>query len=312
MPAIATLTVNPALDVSTSTARVEPTHKLRCGPALLHPGGGGINVARVLARLAVDALALFPAGGVTGRQLQELLAAESVAHEALAIAGATRESFSAHEDATGLDYRFVLPGPLLAAAEWQACLDRACALRPDAGLLVASGSLPPGVPEDFYARLARRLAQAGVRLVLDASGPPLAEALQAGVHLVKPSLRELQELTGGALEGLAQRHAACRALVASGQASIVALSLGPEGALVVSREGAWHAPALPVRVQSTIGAGDSFVGGMVAALVRGADLAGALRLAMAASAAALLSGGTALCRPGDVDRLLPRVEVRAL
>lgn len=312
MPDLLTLTPNPALDVFTSTARVQPTHKLRCGPPLMHPGGGGINVARVLARLGADVLALYPAGGVPGRQLHELLQAEGVRDEVLPIEGETRESFSAHEEASGLDYRFVLPGPTLAAPEWQACLERACALRPASGLLVASGSLPPGVPDDFYAQLATRLAARGLRLVLDTSGAPLALALQAGVHLVKPSLRELQELTGVALDTLAQRLAAARSLVEDRRAAIVALSLGAEGALLVAPGGAWHAPALPVQVMSTIGAGDSFVGGLVFALARGSDLADALRQAMACSAAALLSGGTALCQPADVVRLLPQVQVRSL
>ena len=127
MAGILTLTPNPAVDVSTTTERVQPTHKLRCGPAQMHPGGGGINVARVLARLGADVLALYPAGGVTGRLLRDLLDGERVPNEALAIAGETRESFSAHEQATGLDYRFVLPGPTLAEREWQQCLERACA-----------------------------------------------------------------------------------------------------------------------------------------------------------------------------------------
>lgn len=312
MPALLTLTPNPALDLFTSTARVQPTHKLRCGPPLMHPGGGGINVARVLARLGADVLAVYPAGGVAGRQLHALLQAEGVPDEMLPIAGETRVSFSAHEEASGLDFRFVLPGPTLAAREWQACLDRACTERPAAGWLVASGSLPPGVPEDFYARLATRLAAAGVKLVLDTSGVPLKLALQAGVYLVKPSLRELQELTGAALDTMEQRLAACRALVQRREAALVALSLGAEGALLVAAEGAWLAPALTVQVVSTIGAGDSFTAGMVFALARGDSLPDALRQAVAASAAALLSGGTALCRPEDVARLLPQVRVRPM
>lgn len=312
MPAILTLTPNPALDVFTSTPRVQPEHKLRCTAPLLHPGGGGINVARVLARLGTDVLALFPAGGLTGGRLQALLEAEQVPNEVLPIAGETRESFSAHEEASGQDFRFVLPGPLLSESEWQACLERACQLRPTSGLVVASGSLPPGVPDDFYARLAHRLAADGRRLVLDSSGASLACALEAGVHLVKPSLRELRELTGASLETQAQRRAACEALVRSGKAAIVALSLGPEGALLVAERGAWHAPALPVQVVSTIGAGDSFLAGLVFALASGRELPEALRTALAASAAALLSGGTALCQPQDVARLAPQVEIRPL
>jgi 6-phosphofructokinase 2 len=312
MPAILTLTPNPALDLSTTAERVLPTHKLRCGPVTRYAGGGGINVARVLARLGTDVLAVFPAGGLTGGRLQALLEAEQVPNEVLPIAGETRESFSAHEEASGQDFRFVLPGPLLSVSEWQACLERACQLRPTSGLVVASGSLPPGAPADFYARLARRLAADGRRLILDSSGAPLASARDAGVHLVKPSLRELQELTGASLETQAQRRAACEALVRSGKAAIVALSLGPEGALLVAARGAWHAPALPVQVVSTIGAGDSFLAGLVFALASGRELPEALRTALAASAAALLSGGTALCQPEDVARLAPQVEIRPL
>jgi 6-phosphofructokinase 2 len=310
MTRILTLTMNPAVDLFTSTPRVQPTHKLRCGPALVHPGGGGINVARVLARLGAEVTALYPAGGVTGRQLHELLQAEGVADVVVPIAGETRESFTAHEEQSGLDWRFVLPGPELSDSEWQACLERACASTEASGWLVASGSLPPGAPADFYALLAQRAAATGVRLVLDTSGPPLAEALRAGVHLVKPSLRELGELTRAPLQTQQQQLAACRALVGSGQAQVIALTLGAEGALVVSASEAWRAPALQVAVASTIGAGDSFVGGLVFALARGDALREAVREAMAASAAALLTGGTALCRPDDVARLAPQVDVQ--
>lgn len=312
MTGILTLTMNPAVDLFTTTPKVEPTHKLRCGPALVHPGGGGINVARVVARLGGDVLALYPAGGVTGQLLCELLQAEGVGCRPVAISGETRQSFSAHEEASGLDYRFVLPGPQLSEAEWNACLAQAGDMEVGSGLVVASGSLPPGVPADFHARLAQRLAARQVRLVLDTSGPALRAALEAGVYLVKPSLRELGEATGEALDTMAQRLAACRSLVRSGRAQVVALSLGAEGALLVTADAAWHAPALRVPVVSTIGAGDSFVGGLVHALAGGNGLQEAFRYAMAASAAALLSSGTALCRPDDVARLLPQVQLRAV
>ena len=106
MPRILTLTMNPALDVSTATASVEPTHKLRCAAPVMHPGGGGINVARVLHRLGGDTLALYPSGGPTGAQLTGLLQAEGVPSQALPIAGDTRESFSVHDDRSGQEYRF--------------------------------------------------------------------------------------------------------------------------------------------------------------------------------------------------------------
>lgn len=310
MARIVTLTLNPAVDLYTRTPRVVPTHKLRCGPALVHPGGGGINVARVVARLGGDVRAVFPAGGITGERLRHLLEAEGLPFEAVPIAGETRESFSVHESEGEREYRFVLAGPALGEAEWQSCLQRVLAAAEGCRFVVASGSLPPGVPEDFYARLARLLAARGLPLVLDTSGPALAAAIEAGVHAIKPSLAELRELTGTALDDLAARRAACEAILRRGGAQLVALSLGAEGALLVSADAAWSAAAVRVPVASTIGAGDSFLGGLVWALARGEPTERAFARAMAASAAALLAPGTGLCTPADVERLLPQVQVR--
>lgn len=312
MAEVVTLTMNPAVDLYTTAQRVVPTHKLRCGLALVHPGGGGINVARVVARLGGDVRAVFPAGGLTGERLRQLLESERLSFAPITIAGETRESFSVHESAGGLEYRFLLPGPALSEVEWQSCLQRVLALAQGCRLVVASGSLPPGVPEDFYARLARLLAARGLPLVLDTSGPALAAAIEAGVHLVKPSVRELRELTGRALDDTAAQRAACEEIIHSGGAQLVALSLGADGALLVMGDAAWAAAALPVPVASSIGAGDSFLGGLVWAMGRGEPPEQAFVHALAASAAALLAPGTGLCKPADVDRLAPQVQVRRL
>lgn len=318
MSQVLTLTMNPALDVSTSIERIEPDHKLRCAAALQHPGGGGINVARVLHRLGDAVTALYPAGGATGHALTSLLRDEGVCAQVVPIAGETRESFTAHEASTGRDFRFVLPGPTLSATEAQACLEAVRGwLAGQAGLasrpwVVASGGLPPGVSDDFHAGVAALVHAAGGCFVLDSHGEALRRALDQGVHLVKPSLRELRQLTGQPLLDEAEQAQAARSLVAAGRARIVALSLGEAGAMWVSAQGAWRAPALDVPVASTIGAGDSFVAGAVWALGQGQDEARAFAHGMAASAAALLSSGTALCEPAEVRRLLGRVEVRAI
>lgn len=311
-PDILTLTMNPALDVSTSTDKVTDTHKLRCAAAHYHPGGGGINVARVLQRLGSHCLALYPAGGMNGQRLRLLLDQEQVRSQCTAIAGETRESFHVHETASGRDFRFVLPGPAVNPTEWQACLDVVSALAPPPLWLVASGSLPPGVPTDFYAQLTRLARTHGCRVVLDTSGPALAAALVEGVYLIKPSLRELRELTGLPLETDTQRLAAARTILGAGQAQIVALSLGEEGALLVTADQALRASAVPVKVVSTIGAGDSFVGGLLWALARGDDLEQAFPYAMASAAAALLTAGTALCQAADVERLCKEVIVTSV
>ena len=187
MPALITLTLNPALDLATTTDHVAPTHKLRCGPVRRFAGGGGINVARVLHRLgaAVEARALV--GGPAGAQLQALLQQEGVACQMHAIAGDTRENMSVLETRTGQEFRFVLPGPTVDHTQSQALLG---ALLPTAGpgsqlarWVIASGSLPPGMPHDFYAQLARAAQQQGTPLALDTSGAALAAALEVREYL---------------------------------------------------------------------------------------------------------------------------------
>ncbi|MDO9400103.1 MAG: 1-phosphofructokinase family hexose kinase [Polaromonas sp.] len=311
MTNILTVTMNPAIDVSTSTGKVLDTHKLRCSPAQRHAGGGGVNVARVVQRLGGDCLALYPAGGTTGQLLRQLLDQEQVRSLCVDIAEETRENFTVGETSSGREFRFVLPGPTLTPAQWQACLERLTALDTPPRYLVLSGSLPPGVPVDFYARLVRLARAHGTRVVLDSSGPALAAALEAGVYLVKPSLRELRDLTGQPLASEPEWRAAAQQIVRQGQAEMVALSLGEHGALLVTAEASWRAPGLTVPVRSATGAGDSFVGAMVWALARAADLPQALRYGVAAGSAALLSTGTRLCSKADVERLYPEVKVMA-
>ncbi len=311
MTDILTLTMNPALDVLTSIAQVSDTHKMRCGPTLKHPGGGGVNVARVLHRLGANCVALYVAGGVTGERHHQLMHAEKVRCHVMPIAEETRESFSVHETSSGHDFRFVLPGPNVSAKECEAVFDYVAQHMPKK-FLVISGGLAPGVPDDFYARLAQ-LAQAhAVRVVLDANGPALAEALKVGVSVFKPSLRELRDLTGLALNDTAAQVSAAQQLIHNGQAQIVAVSLGAEGALVVSATEQWRARSITVDVQTTIGAGDSFVAGMVWALGRDPSLVQAFQFGMAAGAAALLAPGTSLSQAADIHQLLPHVVVEAL
>ena len=275
---------------------------------LRHPGGGGINVARVLHRLNVPVQAWYLSGGVTGTHTGQLLAAEGVALHALAIAGTTRENLSVVETRSGHEYRFVLPGPSVSKPEWQDCLAQLATQTPR--WLIASGSLPPGVPDDFYARLiAQTRAHAGhSRIVLDTQGAALAAALQAGVYLVKPSLRELRELLQQPLEHAADWCTAAQSLVRSGAADTVALSIGEQGAVLATREGVWQASALNVPATTgTTGAGDCFLAALVWALDRGDAPAEALRWGVAAGAAALLHPGTSLAQADDVQRMVQSV-----
>jgi 6-phosphofructokinase 2 len=299
--------MNPSVDLATTTEQVLPTHKLRCGATQHDAGGGGVNVARVLARLGGQVQCLCPAGGPSGDWLRQRMSDEGLTTTFLPITDETRVSFTVHEHSTGAEFRFVMPGPTLSETEWQRCLSELDALNVFPDLLVASGSLPPGVPSDFYARLARLCRARGARLVVDGSGPALVAALAEGVYLVKPNLRELAELCGHALETPAQWQAAARELVDSGAAEVVALTLGHLGAVLATRDGLWSADALPVKVVSAVGAGDSFVGGLVWALQQGQSMADAFAWGVAAGTGALLSASTGLCCAADAQGLRGQV-----
>jgi 6-phosphofructokinase 2 len=260
-------------------------------------------VSRVLRRLGDDAPAIYPAGGPAGELLGQLLDAEGVLRWPVPIAGWTRENFNVLEESSGRQFRFCQAGPTLSQEDVERCVGLLRGLRPAPAFVVASGSLPPGVPPDFYARLAHLVRDSGARLVLDASGEALRMAAEAGVFLLKPSLREFQELmeTPGADE--ARLVELGRMLVARGGCELLVLSLGSGGALWITSSGEGRIPAPSVPVASGVGAGDSMVAGMVHRLLRGSDVGEAVRYGVAAAAASIMNPGTALCRPEDVERI---------
>lgn len=303
MGTILTVTLNAAVDLSTAVDRVIPERKLRCSVPRRDPGGGGINVARVAHRLGANACALYLAGGFTGERVERMLAEEGVPQRRIPIAGTTRENVIVREHSSGQLYRFGMPGPEVRREEWERLLAEVGAFEPAPAFIVGSGSVPPGVPPDFHARLAALARARGARFVVDTSGPALAEAVRAGVYLVKPNTREFEELTGRRLEDEYAQKAAARELIERGAAEVVVVSLGASGALVATRDGARFIRSPIVRQRSRVGAGDSMVGGIVAALVRGMPVEDAIRYGVAAGSAAVMNEGTELCHRRDVEHL---------
>ena len=310
MTDIVALTLNPSIDISTSVDRVEPARKLRCSAPRLYPGGGGVNVARVALRFGASVELVYPTGGSTGHLLRRLIEREGIPNLAIDLAEETREDLTVFEETTGDEYRFVLPGPRVSEREWRNCLAVLDALHSRPKFLVASGSLPPDVPPDFYARVAKIAFRLGAKFVLDTSGAALEPALKEGVYLLKPNLRELNEFAQ--TDGTDDRSVieASRRLIVRYGVEVVVTSLGEQGAILVSRDKIWRAEAPHVRTLSAVGAGDSFLGAMIARLATGHSLEDAFRHAIAAGAAAVLTPGTALCNKVDVERLLPQVRVR--
>jgi 6-phosphofructokinase 2 len=309
VPDIVTLTINPSIDIFVNVGHVEPTRKMRCSAPKRDPGGGGINVARVAHRLGGNVAAIYPTGGAIGQLLQRLVEREGIVSLVTPSHVETRENLTAYEEESGEQFRFVLPGSRLHESEWEACLAKLAQISPGPKYVVASGSEPPGVPDDFFARVVRQAKAMGAEAIVDTTGAALAAVLKEGVAMIKPNLAELSEFVGASLDNDKDRIAACRKLVTDGRAAAVALTLGDQGALLVTASRIWRAQPMTIDVVSAVGAGDSFLGGMVAALAGGKSMAEAFRVAVAASTAAVMSPGTELSREADVKRLLPQVQI---
>jgi 6-phosphofructokinase 2 len=303
MESIVTLTMNPAIDTSSSVAHVSPNHKLRCSTPRHDPGGGGINVSRAIRRLGGDSLAIYPAGGPTGELLHSLLDKQGVRQELVPVRSWTRENFYVLEESTRSQYRFIMPGAAIEESEWHRCLDKIAHLPEKPTYIVASGSLPPGLPEDFFGRVARLAKRLGSKFILDTAQPALGMALREGVYLVKPNLHELCELSGRDLPDEPRQAEAALELVHANRCEVVALSLGPAGALLATPDGTERFRAPSVRVRSRVGAGDSMLAGLVVALARGMTLRAAIRYGVAAGAAATMTPGTQLCGREETERL---------
>ena len=303
MPLIVTLTLTPSLDTATSTAKVYPEGKLRCQAPVFEPGGGGINVARAITHLGGQATALLPSGGPTGAHLVELLQQEGVTVDALQTHDWTRQNLHVVSDATGEQFRFVMPGAALHDDEWQQLLTKIAQL-PAGTLLVLSGSLPPNMTTSAVTELLQCARQQGLRTIVDSSGEALKAAVVfGGLELLKPNQSELAELTGQTLEQPDQVVNAARSLISQGAAKRIVVSLGPQGALAVDAEQCIQVVPPPVIKRSTVGAGDSMVGAMVLKLAEDAPLADMVRFGVAAGTAATMNQGTKLCSKEDTEKL---------
>ncbi|MDJ1482325.1 1-phosphofructokinase family hexose kinase [Cytophagaceae bacterium YF14B1] len=298
---IVTLTLNPAIDKSTSIDRLVPEHKLRCENPKFEAGGGGINVSKAIHKLGGESLAIFPAGGPTGTLLIDLLQEDKITCKAVPTEQWTRENFIVVEHSTNAQYRFGMPGPQLSEIEAQACLEAIKAAHPD--YLVASGSLPPGLPTDFYARVAKLAKEINARLILDTSGEPLKLAANEGVFLLKPNVGELSKMVGVETLETDDVDDAAKEIINRGDCGIVVVSMGPAGALLVTKDGHEHIPAPTVLKKSTVGAGDSMVAGMTWSLANGKTPQEMVRMGVACGSAATMNSGTQLFKMEDVRKL---------
>lgn len=308
---IHTLTLNPALDRELIVPVLAFDEVLRATASRTDIGGKGFNVSRALAALGAASVALGFIGGATGQQLARGLETLGIRTDFTPIAGETRTNVSV----VAADHSHYLKanesGPHVSPEEQAALLDRVRALAAPGDWWVLSGSLPPGVPTDFYAAIIRIVQARGARAVLDTSGDPLRSGCMAGVYLVKPNLVEATSLTGLTMSSPRTCGPVLTAIHQMG-ARLVALSMGAAGAAVSDGEHAWLAHAPTIDEHNPAGAGDALIAGLVWALDRGYTLPDALVWGVACGAAAASLDGTAVGSGGLVARLREQVRVEAL
>ena len=307
MKRVVTLTMNPAVDKSTTAGRVTAEDKLRCSDPSFEPGGGGINVSRAMSKLGGSSTSIVPAGGHTGKTLVELLDREGFKAEDLTIAGPTRENLTVLDQSAGVQYRFVMPGPEVTDEELKKIERKISGLSSKTDYLVVSGSLPSGVDPDFYARIIETAGEAGVKTILDTSGEPLKRALAEGVFLIKPNIGELVRLADRDLGEEPMQVEFARDLIDRGNVEVVVISLGAGGAFLVTKDSSLHFRSPTVPVVSKVGAGDSMVAGITYGLAQDWSLDESVRLGVAAGASAVMTPGTELCRKEDTFRLWEQV-----
>lgn len=301
MKPIVTLTLNPAVDASSEAEKVQPVRKVRSTNERFDPGGGGINAARVIGELGGRAFAVYLAGGDSGNVLDGLLDELGIVYHRVHIHDSTRVSHVVFEKESGLEYRFTPTGPTVRESEWRAALDFIDLL--DFDFLLASGSLPPGVPDDFYVRVGAFAAAKGAKLIADTSGPALKAILEQGAHLVKPSVGELESVVGRPLRQEEEIEAAAREIIDRGKVDILAVTLGRDGAVLATRDLIRRLPSPDVPIKSAVGAGDSFLAAMTLALAQGSKPLDAFALGVSAGAATAMTSGTDLCHRDDIMRI---------
>ena len=307
MKNILTITLNPTVDKSTVIDQLVPEKKLRCELPKFEPGGGGINVSRGLRRLGIDSTALYPAGGRTGSLLQDLLSKESITQQAVEVSAETRENFIVVASSTNQQYRFGMPGSEIPQIEQDKFFEVYASLNPFPEIIVISGSLPPGMPAEFLRKLIIKGKEHGAKIIADTSEDALKLAIEEGVFLLKPNLGELERLSGWGTLDIEQADEAALKLIEAGKTEVIVVSLGPQGAYLITKDINAHIPAPTVKKLSTVGAGDSMVAGMVSVLARGGSYLEMVRMGVACGSAATMNSGTQLFKQEDALRLFDRL-----
>jgi 6-phosphofructokinase 2 len=302
MSSIVTITFSPCIDKSTSVSELTPEKKLKCTAPKLEPGGGGINVARAIKKLGGEATAIFPSGGYTGKFFNYLIERENVPAVIIETTNETRENIIVLDESSNNQYRFGMPGTELSKTEWKQCLKAVEEIN-NAEFIIASGSLPTGVPLNIYAQLAKIAKSKNAKFIVDTSGEALKQAVDEGVYLLKPNLGELSSLAGKKELQYSEVKDVAAQIIARGKCEVMVISMGAEGAMLVTKDVSEIITPPAVERKSTVGAGDSMVAGIVFYLSQGKNIIEGVQYGVACGTAATMNPGTELCKKEDADKL---------
>ena len=298
---ILTITLNPCIDKSTMAGVLAPESKLRCTELINEAGGGGINVSKALKQLDIASTALFPSGGHNGNMLCDLLKKQEIAFHAINSEVETRENWIVLESGSNHQFRFTFPGKAVQEDVIIKLVDQIRLFSPS--FVVASGSLPPGLPDYFYGLLIKTANAAGAKCIVDTSGTALEAIKDKRAFLIKPNIGELSRLLKREKINKNEVDDAAAQLIQNGYAEIIVVSMGAEGAWLVSESEKYFVPAPPIEKKSTVGAGDSMVAGITYAIQKNLSLKESLQWGVACGSAATMNAGTQLFRKEDVFRL---------
>lgn len=299
---IITLTLNPALYKNAKINGLVLGSKLRCHSITYQPGGGGINVSRLLKRLDTDNYCVYPSGGDTGTYLTTLLKEESIKPSPIAIKDWIRENLAILDTKTNLQYRFGMPGNELTENEFESIKKNVFKHLQTGDFLILSGSLATNLSHNTYSELIHYFSEKQPKIIIEASGPSLIKALEHPVYLIKPNQRELAQLAGKEFLSNIEQEKFTKKLVNSEKAKYGAVSLGAKGAFLACKEGVFYRSTPSVQVKSTIGAGDSMVAGLIYGINKGYKPNEILKMGVACGVATIMSEGTSLATPENIQK----------
>jgi 6-phosphofructokinase 2 len=308
---IATITLNPSLDQHITVDGLVVDGTNRWSRLYRYAGGKGIDVSRAIHEMGGNTIAYGFIGGNIGRAVEILLDQEGVPFSFTPIQRETRTNFIITDTKNSQQTRIDAPGPHISKREFERFRRKMLQIYPSPDFLVTGGSAPPGIPNDVYYTMIMEAKSFGVRTILDADGEWLAEGVKAKPYLIKPNVEEAEELLG---RGLPTEEAIIRAaldIVETG-IEIAVISRGKDGIIAVSKKEIIKAVPPPVKVRSTVGAGDCTIAGLALKLANEEPLLEACRLAVALGTAAVLTPGTELAHRADVENLLPQIKVEKI